>query len=192
MKNNFTNTNWKALGTNIVTGIVNGVANAASKLINKLKDLAKSALNAAKKALGINSPSREFRDIIGKMIPAGITEGLEAEFPDTIKALQAQAKTLINKASNLVPDIMEYTMPVMASGTILPANAGVSTGTSYMETVGAELKALKDYLVQQAEAAQSNNSYQFTAQINRRTLFEEFMEEAKLRSSQTGRNVFEF
>jgi molecular chaperone GrpE (heat shock protein) len=192
MKENFKNTNWKDLGKNIVTGIVNGVSNAASKLINKLKELAKQALNAAKKALGIKSPSRKFRDIIGKMIPAGITEGLNEEFPDTIGFLKKQTQKMLDTASNLVPNVMEYTMPVMATGTILPANAGVQTYGEYMTLLGEELKGLKNFLMQRENPTESNNNYQFVAQINRRTLFEEFMEEAKLRSRQTGKNVFEF
>lgn len=192
MKDSFKNGKWKDLGKNIIDGIVNGISNAASKLINKLKDLAKSALNAAKKALGIHSPSTKFRDIIGKMIPAGITEGLDEEFPDTIGFLKKQTQKMLDTASSLVPNIMEYTMPVMATGTVLPANVGIDSYGNYMSALGEELKALKDYFMQKETPSESNNNYQFVAQINRRTLFEEFMEEAKLRSRQTGRNVFEF
>jgi phage-related protein len=192
MKDSFKNGKWKDLGKNIIDGIVNGISNAASKLINKLKDLAKSALNAAKKALGINSPSRVFRDVVGKMIPAGITEGLDAEFPDTIKALQSQTKDLIAKASSLMPNIIELATPVMATGTILPANAGFNVQSHQLDAIASKLAELAARTGSMEHVINNNATYQFTAQLNRRTLFEEFMEEAKLRSRQTGRNVFEF
>ncbi|MEU6582747.1 phage tail tape measure protein [Nocardia sp. NPDC046763] len=66
------------LGKNIVDGVIQGVENAGGALIQKLKDLAHSALNAAKSFLGISSPSRMFADEVGQWIPHGIAEGITA------------------------------------------------------------------------------------------------------------------
>ena len=77
----FQSTDWRSIGSNIVQGIANGVAGAAGALFNALKGLASSALNAAKNALGIESPSKVFRDEVGKYISLGIGEGIEDYMP---------------------------------------------------------------------------------------------------------------
>jgi phage-related protein len=66
-----------SIGSQIVHGIIRGVSSAASSLVSKMKSLASDALSAAKGALGIKSPSRVFRDQVGKWIPAGIAAGIE-------------------------------------------------------------------------------------------------------------------
>lgn len=68
-----------SIGTNIVQGIVNGITNAAGNLYNSLKNLASNALESAKSALGIKSPSRVFRDEVGKWIPEGIAVGISMD-----------------------------------------------------------------------------------------------------------------
>ena len=39
-------------------------------------DMAKSAFDSAKKALGIKSPSRVMRDKVGRFVPAGLAVGM--------------------------------------------------------------------------------------------------------------------
>lgn len=75
-KEAFSAVDWAGLGKQIINGIINGIRNAGSSLLNALKGLAKQALEAAKEALGINSPSRLFRDEIGSSIPEGIAVGI--------------------------------------------------------------------------------------------------------------------
>lgn len=72
---------FSSIGVSIVDGIVSGITGAAERLVNRMKSLARSALNAAKNALIINSPSRVFRDVIGVNIVRGITAGISAEYP---------------------------------------------------------------------------------------------------------------
>lgn len=72
----FTGIAWGNVGKNIINGIVRGITGAASILLNKLKSLAKNAIDAAKSALGIKSPSRVFRDQVGKNIALGMAEGI--------------------------------------------------------------------------------------------------------------------
>lgn len=68
----------KTVGRNIVTGIINGVTGSASRLTTRLRNLASNALSAAKRALGISSPSKVFRDEVGGEIVAGLIGGLAA------------------------------------------------------------------------------------------------------------------
>ena len=53
-----------------------GIKNAASKVAEAAKDVAKSAINATKKILDINSPSKVFRKI-GGSIPEGFAQGID-------------------------------------------------------------------------------------------------------------------
>lgn len=75
--NAFKEINWAELGKNIIDGIINGIKNAASSLMGVLQDMASQALDAVKDKLGIKSPSRVFRDQVGKQIPAGMAQGVE-------------------------------------------------------------------------------------------------------------------
>lgn len=78
----FRNTDWKSLGKSIIEGIVNGLKNAGGLLVNAAKNAASSALGAIKKALGINSPSRVFRDEVGLMMGEGVADGLDKSGKD--------------------------------------------------------------------------------------------------------------
>lgn len=87
--NAFKGVNWADLGKNIIDGVINGVKNAASNLLETMKELAESALSAVKEKLGINSPSRVFRDEVGKMIPAGMAQGVEDGMDEQERRIRA-------------------------------------------------------------------------------------------------------
>lgn len=84
-----------SIGSNIIHGIITGITNAAGSLFSTMQNIASRALNAAKGALGIHSPSTVFRDMVGKMIPAGVTVGIEANAGKTIKAIKDYANSLV-------------------------------------------------------------------------------------------------
>lgn len=84
-----------SIGSNIIHGIISGIMGAAGSLFNTMRNIASNALNAAKSALGIHSPSTVFRDMVGKMIPAGVTVGIEANAGKTIQAIKDYAKDLV-------------------------------------------------------------------------------------------------
>lgn len=65
-----------SLGASIISGIISGISGAAGRLFSYLGGLATQALNSAKAAFGINSPSKLFRDNIGNSIPEGIQVGI--------------------------------------------------------------------------------------------------------------------
>ena len=70
----------KEIGGNIVEGIKEGIKNAWDNLKQWFKDLFGDLIGIAKKILGIKSPSRVFRDQIGKQMAAGLGLGWEDEF----------------------------------------------------------------------------------------------------------------
>ena len=74
----FGNWDWGEIGSNIISGIANGITSGITAIVNAAKQAAKEALNAAKKFLGIASPSKVMRDQVGKFIPEGMAIGIAA------------------------------------------------------------------------------------------------------------------
>lgn len=98
--NAFKSVNWGSVGRHIISGIVNGIKGAASALFNALAGLAKNALNAAKNALGIKSPSRRFRDMVGKFIPLGIAAGVD-KYSNTAADAVSNMSSKLTDAANV-------------------------------------------------------------------------------------------
>lgn len=81
IKSAFTSVNWGSVGFNIIEGIASGIAGAVGHLISAATSAASSALDAIKSKLGIHSPSRVFRDQVGKMMALGMGIGFEKNLP---------------------------------------------------------------------------------------------------------------
>lgn len=84
------------IGSNIVSGIWNGISSGWNWLTNKVSSLANSLLDTAKDALGINSPSKEFADEVGRWIMPGVGKGLDKSMPATLKDMKAKAGELVS------------------------------------------------------------------------------------------------
>ena len=84
------------IGSNIVSGIWNGISSGWNWLTNKVSNLASSLLDAAKDALGIHSPSKEFADEVGRWIMPGVGKGLDKSMPATLKDMRAKAGELVS------------------------------------------------------------------------------------------------
>ena len=84
------------IGSNIVSGIWNGISSGWNWLTNKISNLASSLLDAAKDALGIHSPSKEFADEVGRWIMPGVGKGLDKSMPATLKDMKAKAGELVS------------------------------------------------------------------------------------------------
>ena len=82
----------------IINGIKNGLTGAARSLCEAAANAAGDAINWVKDKLGIHSPSRVARDQIGKMIPAGIGEGIDRGTPGLITRAQRMAERAVGAA----------------------------------------------------------------------------------------------
>lgn len=87
IKNAFTSVDWGSVGMNIIRGIASGISGAVGHLVSAAASAASSALSAIKSKLGIHSPSRVFRDQVGKMMALGMGIGFEKNIP--IKSMNA-------------------------------------------------------------------------------------------------------
>lgn len=96
------NISFADIGANIVTGIKNGISGAWDKFKEWLGNLLGDELiKWVKKKLGIESPSKVFRDQVGKWILPGVSEGVEASMPDTLRSLKACADDLVDSMAGL-------------------------------------------------------------------------------------------
>lgn len=79
------------VGKNIVQGLIDGVTGMIDTAVSAVTDLGSSLVDGAKETLGIHSPSRVFRDQIGKQIGAGVEEGIN----DSIPGVQSSMLSLV-------------------------------------------------------------------------------------------------
>lgn len=92
-RNVWSGINWGSIGSAIVRGIANGIKSGASAIASAAKSAAKNALNAAKSLLGIHSPSRVFRDEVGKNVALGFAEGIADNMGYVYSAMDSLSAT---------------------------------------------------------------------------------------------------
>ena len=146
IKDGFAQVNWGDVGMQIINGIISGITGMAGALWDAAVGVAKGALDKAKSWLGIHSPSRRFRDEVGKMIGEGIAVGIDATakdvetagkdlvenaFPSSIQVPRIDAarwKAGVRASADKAMDLLktDFAMPVTASGKYLPDAYGRS------------------------------------------------------------------
>lgn len=102
-----------SIGTDIVTGVWNGIKNAAGWFTDQVKSFFSGIVDGVKDALGIGSPSKVFRDEIGKWLPPGVVQGFEAAMPSAMKAIQ---KDLNKGIDNIDTDDISVGAGITVSG----------------------------------------------------------------------------
>lgn len=78
----------KSIGSDIVSGVWNGIVAAKDTFVNNVKSFFSGIVDGVKDALGIGSPSKVFRDEIGKWLPAGVAVGFESAMPRAMSQIQ--------------------------------------------------------------------------------------------------------
>lgn len=104
-----------SIGSDVVHGIWNGISGAAGWLAGKVKSFASGILDGMKDALGIHSPSRLFRDQVGKYIAQGIGEG----FTDEMGSVVGQMQDAMPDPSAFVSDQQIAYSGYPAAGTVV-------------------------------------------------------------------------
>lgn len=151
IRNSMQNVDWAELGRNIIRGIINGIKALASEVVGAIKDVVNQGLKAAKEALGIASPSKVFRDEVGKWIPAGVAVGIQANTQDVTGAIEDMKAQAINASQMQISttyseeairereERMDAIVGLLA--TYLPecATPTVIDGESMMETINTQL-----------------------------------------------------
>lgn len=143
LKSSFSNFDWGEIGRNIIDGIKNGLSSVASSLIQAAKDVGGQVLDGIKKTLGIHSPSRVFRDQVGKMMSIGLGIGFVKNLP---------VKAMTNGVSKAVSRINGNSFEM-----------GATVGTSNMSSVTTHMieDVSLNYGMAAAAASSANSSFDF-------------------------------
>lgn len=88
--------NLFSIGKNIIEGLIKGIKNMAGAVGGAIKSVADGAVNSAKKALGIHSPSRVMRDQVGYWVSEGLAKGITAN-TNAEKAAKQKAQAIKNQ-----------------------------------------------------------------------------------------------
>lgn len=128
-----------SIGSDIIQGIIRGITGAAGRLFDTMSNIASRALHAAEHALGINSPSRVFRDKVGKMIPAGVTVGIQTNAAQTIKAIKDYASDLVTAI-----DTNKFLGQVNMSTAGININSENNTDSSLIYAIKSMVQAIQD------------------------------------------------
>lgn len=108
----FLNFDWLGLGADIIKGIARGIAGAVGSIVDAAVSAARSAFNAAKRFLGIHSPSTLFRDEIGENMALGMGIGFEDNIP--IQDINSALDNAVNKISGHYAEVGQRINPVDA------------------------------------------------------------------------------
>lgn len=87
------------IGKEAINGIISGIGAMVGKLYDSIKNALSGLVKKAKAALDINSPSGTFRDVIGKMIPAGIADGIVKNTKAAISAMVKSTRSILSAAN---------------------------------------------------------------------------------------------
>jgi phage-related protein len=120
----------KDVGLNLVKGIWEGINNATSWILGKIKEFSNSVLDGIKSFFGIHSPSRLFRDEVGKNLALGVGEGFTDSMDDVVKDMQ-----------NALPTSLDTDMQLNNTGLIDAAAA--SAGSAADLTVDGLVNAMQ-------------------------------------------------
>lgn len=93
-------------GRDLLTGLWNGITGAASWLKSKIAGFFGSLLPGwAKDFLGIHSPSKVFRDQIGKWIPEGMAEGILGNIDSVRNAVGTVSNAALSPLGSSAPRV---------------------------------------------------------------------------------------
>lgn len=109
-----------SIGSQIVHGIISGITGSIGKVGSAILGGVKDAISDVKNFLGIHSPSRLFRDQIGRNIGLGLAQGISNSQAAVMSSMNGMASDIAST---------RFTTPDVATGYGLsPTRASVSTG----------------------------------------------------------------
>lgn len=141
----FLGTDWLEVGKQIIEGIGQGIVNFAGNLWQKAKDAAAGALDGIKNFLGIHSPSRVFRDQVGKMIGMGLAEGIDKSAAEAVKSAESMAEDVLGGMEPVTDLSGDLTANLASGGENGAGAAGMTSNRSVVINVyGAEGQNIND------------------------------------------------
>lgn len=115
------------IGSNIVRGVWNGITGMGSWIKDKVNGFFKGIVDGAKSALGIHSPSRVFRDQVGKYMAQGVGVGFEDETENIENSMEKDLSSLVGKMKAAVDyNVAGVTAKVVANKNVVAKSTTVT------------------------------------------------------------------
>lgn len=114
------------IGGDIVEGIWTGISDGYQWIKDKISGWVGNVTDFFKDALGINSPSKLFRDVIGTALPEGIAVGFEKEMPESLKEMK---KSLNGAISDLKADVALQTDEMLGDVNLNGSSSELGSGS---------------------------------------------------------------
>ncbi len=89
------------VGEMLAAGMAVGIDEGSGDVEKSARNLAKVSVDATKNELGIHSPSKVFKDEIGKHIVGGVIKGIEAEVPKLKKTMKKMSEEAVKVAGEV-------------------------------------------------------------------------------------------
>lgn len=93
LKDTLSNTDWRNVGSNLVSGLQSGITSAWTWLSSTVSSLASSLTSGLRSLFGIHSPSKAWAEI-GEYLDMGLSEGLENEKRGVLSTVSSLAKSV--------------------------------------------------------------------------------------------------
>lgn len=162
------------VGTNLVQGLWNGISNMTDWVIGKIQGFGDTVLQGIKNFFGIKSPSRVFRDQVGKMLVEGLAVGIARNASSAINTLDNLCKKMLNSAlrangnyktagSNAVKNFEDGFKQMMSTSTTNIENAV----NAYVKKLNAREDKRQQESIDKKKAANEAANKELKKQINK-------------------------
>ena len=123
-------TNWISVGIDILSGIGQGIINGIGGVVSAARNAASSILNSIKGFFGIHSPSTVMRDMIGKNMMYGWSEGISSGVRGTVNAVKSASGKIYGAIGGQLPAYATASAPGASglSGLQIVLNDGTLVG----------------------------------------------------------------
>lgn len=145
--------NLFSIGKSMIQGLINGIKNMAGNVVGAISGVVDGAISKVKKTLGINSPSRLFKQF-GKWTGEGLAIGIDDESNRVAKASKGLASSVENGYSANLKGIKTNLSKSQATNdnsngyivvqTVLDGKVVAESIASYSDVVGGERLNLTD------------------------------------------------
>ena len=90
---------FKTAGKDLIAGLIKGIKEKVDKAVDKVKELGGDLADGLKSALGINSPSKVFKEL-GGYVDDGLIEGVSSKLSDVFSSGEGIGDSILSGFSN--------------------------------------------------------------------------------------------
>lgn len=211
IKTTFSNV-WNGIKTSVTT-IVTGIKTSITNTLNTIKTTMSNIMNSVKTSwtnawngmkTAVSNVWSGVKGIINSIIGGvekmvnGVVKGINGLLGGIGKIASlgsAVTSKLFGFSIPKIGNLSTVSLPRLATGAVIPANKeflAVLGDQKHGNNIEAPENLIRKIVREESGNRGGNASYEFVAQINRKTIFDEVIKEAKMRQDATGKNPFAF